>query len=71
MLAVGHMALAYLLGKPTAKFLKVSANVPILMVLSILPDIDILFEGYVMHRGPTHSVVVAALAFIPLFRSGS
>lgn len=67
MLAVGHMALAYLLGKPTAKALKVNVNVPLLMVLSILPDIDILFQKYIMHRGPTHSVVVAVVAFIPIF----
>jgi membrane-bound metal-dependent hydrolase YbcI (DUF457 family) len=67
-LAVGHMALAYLLGKPTAKALKVNVNVPLLMVLSILPDIDILFENYgVVHRGPTHSVIAALLVFIPIF----
>jgi membrane-bound metal-dependent hydrolase YbcI (DUF457 family) len=68
--AVGHMALAYLLGKGTSKALRVKLNIPILLVLSILPDIDIIYDfltGAEIHRGPTHSIVVAAIAFIPLF----
>lgn len=70
MLAVGHMAIAYLLGKGSSKALRVKLNIPILLVLSILPDIDIIYDfltGSEIHRGPTHSIVVAALAFIPLF----
>jgi len=61
------MALGYLLGKASAKPLKLNPNVPVLMVLSILPDIDIIFglEGF--HRGPTHSVVTAFLVFLPFF----
>jgi len=40
------------------------------MVLSIIPDIDIIFDlftGAQIHRGPTHSLVVAIVAFIPFF----
>ncbi len=68
--AVGHMSLAYLLGKGSGKVLRVKPNVALLMVLSILPDIDIVFDfltGSQIHRGPTHSVVVAALVLIPIF----
>jgi membrane-bound metal-dependent hydrolase YbcI (DUF457 family) len=68
--AVGHMAIAYLLGKGSSKALRVNLNIPTVLVLSILPDIDIIFDfltGSEIHRGPTHSIVVAALAFIPLF----
>jgi membrane-bound metal-dependent hydrolase YbcI (DUF457 family) len=68
--AVGHMAIAYLLGKGSSKGLRVKINIPILLVLSILPDIDIIFDfltGSQIHRGPTHSIIVAALAFIPIF----
>ncbi len=66
MFAVGHMALAYLLSKPTAKKLKTTLNIPAALVLSIIPDIDILAgEGF--HRGPTHSIITAALVFIPIF----
>ncbi len=70
MFAVGHMAIAYLLGKGSSKGLRVKLNIPILLVLSILPDIDIIYDfltGSAIHRGPTHSIVVAALAFIPIF----
>jgi membrane-bound metal-dependent hydrolase YbcI (DUF457 family) len=66
MFAVGHMALAYLLGKGSAKPLKINPNVPALLVLSIIPDIDILAGGD-LHRGPTHSVIVAIVVFIPFF----
>jgi membrane-bound metal-dependent hydrolase YbcI (DUF457 family) len=68
--AVGHMAIAYLLGKGSSKSLRVQLNIPILLVLSILPDIDIIYDfltGSEIHRGPTHSIVVATLAFIPIF----
>ena len=64
------MAIAYLLGKGTAKSLRINLNIPILLVLSILPDVDIIFDfltGAAIHRGPTHSIVVAAFAFIPIF----
>jgi membrane-bound metal-dependent hydrolase YbcI (DUF457 family) len=68
--AVGHMALAYLLGKASAKFLKVKINIPLILVLSIIPDIDILFDflfNSETHRGPTHSIIVAIVVFIPFF----
>jgi hypothetical protein len=59
-----------LLGKATAKLLKVNINIPLILVLSIIPDIDILLSfllGSEIHRGPTHSIIVAMLAFIPFF----
>jgi membrane-bound metal-dependent hydrolase YbcI (DUF457 family) len=64
------MSLAYLLGKGSGKALRVKPNIALLLVLSILPDIDIVFDlltGYQIHRGPTHSIVVASLVFIPIF----
>ena len=66
MFAVGHMALAYLITKATANPLKTNPNIPTILVLSIIPDIDILF-GNEIHRGPTHSAITALLIFIPLF----
>ena len=70
MFAVGHVALAYLLGKGSARLLKVDFNIPLILTLSIIPDIDILFEfllGSPIHRGPTHSIIMAILVFIPFF----
>lgn len=70
MFAVGHMALAYLLGKSSAKLLKANLNIPLIMVLSIVPDADILLEPLGLcglHRGPTHSLITALIIFIPFF----
>src|SRR5674476_1004761 len=64
------MAIAYLLGKGSSKTLRIKLNIPILLVLSILPDVDIIYDfltGSEIHRGPTHSIVVAVIAFIPIF----
>ncbi len=65
--AVGHIALAYLLGKSSAKLLKVNLNIPLILVLSIVPDVDILFGVSELHRGPTHSLISALIVFIPFF----
>jgi hypothetical protein len=68
--AVGHMALAYLLGKSSAKLLKVNLNIPLILVLSIIPDADIFLELFGisgLHRGPTHSLIFALIIFIPFF----
>ena len=64
------MALAYLLGKASGKLLKVNFNIPSILVLSIIPDIDIIFQFLFkseIHRGPTHSIIIATLVFIPFF----
>jgi hypothetical protein len=64
------MSIAYLLGKGSSKPLRYKPNIPLLLVLSIIPDVDIIFDsltGAQLHRGPSHSVVVAIVAFIPLF----
>jgi membrane-bound metal-dependent hydrolase YbcI (DUF457 family) len=65
MYAVGHLALGYLTGKATSKLLNVNVNIPLLFLASIIPDIDLLIPG-LQHRGPTHSLVVSILVFIPL-----
>lgn len=70
MFAVGHMSLGYLLGKGSSLGLRVKVNVPLVMVLSLIPDVDIIYDyltGAQIHRGPTHSVVVAVVAFVPFF----
>jgi len=62
------MALGYLVGKASAKLLKVTINMPLILVLSVLPDIDIILNflfNIEIHRGPTHSIISAILVFIP------
>ncbi len=70
--AVGHLSLGYILGKALARALKTSPNAPLLFVLSILPDVDILAEHVsglhelLPHRGPLHSLLFWLIVFIPI-----
>jgi membrane-bound metal-dependent hydrolase YbcI (DUF457 family) len=36
-------------------------------MLSVLPDIDIVLQSFIMHRGPTHSLIAATVTLIPFF----
>jgi hypothetical protein len=62
--AVGHLALGYLTGRATGKLLKVNPNISLLLLASVIPDIDILIPG-VEHRGPTHSLIISVTLLIP------
>ena len=64
MYAVGHLALGYITGKATGKLLNVNVNLPLLFLASIIPDIDLLIPG-LQHRGPTHSLIISIIIFIP------
>ena len=65
MYAVGHLALGYLTGKITSKLLNVNVNLPLLFLASIIPDIDLLIPS-LQHRGPTHSLILSIIVFIPI-----
>jgi hypothetical protein len=67
MYAVGHLALGYLTGKTASKILNVNINIPLIFLMSVLPDIDLLIPG-LHHRGPMHSVIVFCLLFLPIFK---
>jgi membrane-bound metal-dependent hydrolase YbcI (DUF457 family) len=60
-----------LLGKASARTLKTKLNVPLALVLSILPDSDIALEHlgipFLEHRHITHSIIVSAIVFVPFF----
>jgi membrane-bound metal-dependent hydrolase YbcI (DUF457 family) len=68
--AVGHFALGYILGKASSKFTKTGINIPIIFLLSVLPDVDIIV-GRIFplfyHRGPLHSIVILSVLFVPVF----
>lgn len=66
MFAVGHLSLGYLFAKGSAKLLKQEVNLPLIFLLSLIPDIDIIIPG-VQHRTITHSIVVGIIAFLPFF----
>jgi len=46
--------------------LKTNLNIPLALTLSVIPDIDILIPN-LEHRGPTHSIIMAFIVFIPIF----
>ena len=54
MFAVGHLALGYITGKVADILLKVKSNIFLLLLVSVIPDIDILIPA-LEHRGPTHN----------------
>jgi membrane-bound metal-dependent hydrolase YbcI (DUF457 family) len=65
MFAVGHLALGYLTGRAAANRLKVTTNLSLLFLAAVIPDIDLLIPG-VAHRGPTHSLLLCTILFIPI-----
>jgi len=71
MYAIGHFALGYITGKGTSKLTKTKLNLPLLLVASIIPDVDLILQTFndrlFMHRGLTHSLVTITLLMIPLF----
>jgi len=66
MFAVGHLSLGYLLSKGSAKLLRTEVNLPLVFLLSLIPDIDIVIP-VLEHRTVTHSIIVAIIVFLPLF----
>jgi membrane-bound metal-dependent hydrolase YbcI (DUF457 family) len=64
--AIGHFALGYLVGKDSGKLANVKLNMPLLFAASVLPDIDLLLS-FLMHRGPTHSLLTITALMIPFF----
>lgn len=63
---MGHLALGYILSKTSSKVLKTNFNIPTILMLSVIPDIDLLIP-FLEHRGLTHSIVIASIVFIPIF----
>jgi len=63
--AVGHLALAYFAGKLFSKATGVEMNIPLVLAVSILPDVDLFLEPLLRHGGPTHSLFLLIIVFIP------
>jgi membrane-bound metal-dependent hydrolase YbcI (DUF457 family) len=58
--------LGYLFGKTSSRIAKVKVNLPLLFAASILPDVDMAI-GFIMHRGPTHSLIILTFLMVPFF----
>jgi membrane-bound metal-dependent hydrolase YbcI (DUF457 family) len=64
---LGHIALGYFSAYSVSKFTKEKIIIPLVWIFSLLPDLDELFEGYIVHRGPSHSILFVIIVFIPIF----
>jgi hypothetical protein len=60
----GHMATAYLVGRPLAW---ASFSLPLLFAAAIAPDLDLLFSPIFAHHTITHSLTFWLAAYAPLF----
>ncbi len=69
MFAIGHFALGYITGKGSSRLLKTKINVPLLLAVSVIPDVDLLLEivnpALFMHRGLTHSIITYTALMLP------
>ena len=63
----GHFAIGYFITIYLNRYIKEDTFLPFVLIASILPDIDIFFNQYILHRGPTHSIVTMSLLFIPFY----
>ncbi len=66
MYPLGHFALGYFAAKLTGKITNEDFNTPLIFVVSLLPDVDVLIPT-LEHRGLTHSIIVAIVLFLPIF----
>ena len=65
MYLLGHASLGFLAARLVNKFTGYRVNVPLVMIVSLLPDLDLLIPS-LPHRGPTHSIILLSLLFIPI-----
>ena len=66
MYSLGHFAVGYFV---FTLFRRVNNKRQLLFiwVLSMLPDLDAFFGSLIIHRGPSHSVIIIILFFIPFY----
>lgn len=58
--------MGYITGKSSSKLAKVKVNLPLLFAVSVFPDVDLILS-FLMHRGPTHSLITITVLMIPFF----
>jgi len=64
---LGHLALGYISALLVSRYTGEKVIIPLVLLVSLLPDLDRFFEGILVHRGPTHSIIVAIALFMPIF----
>ena len=64
---LGHLALGYFSGTIASKYTKDKINLLLIWISSMLPDLDFFARAYIVHRGPMHSILLAAILFMPIY----
>lgn len=64
---LGHFALGYFASVAVRGYTKERFLLPLVFLASNAPDVDVFFEPFIVHRGVTHSVVLALVAVIALY----
>ena len=64
---LGHLALGYFSALAVNRYSNKKFNMLFVWLISILPDVDFLFREYIIHRGPTHSIIVQAIICLPIY----
>jgi membrane-bound metal-dependent hydrolase YbcI (DUF457 family) len=65
MYLLGHLALGYFSAVFVSYFTKEDTSLLIIVIMSLLPDLDLIIPQ-IIHRGPTHSIIVITLVSIPI-----
>lgn len=63
---LGHFALGYFAAVFSSRITREEFFLPLVLMFSILPDVDVFILG-LEHRGPSHSLVVALAIFLPFY----
>lgn len=64
MYPLGHISLAYILSHLISKRTGEKPNFLLISIFSLAPDLDFILN--IEHRGPTHSILLAILIFVPI-----
>jgi len=61
---LGHFALGYFAAVFSSRITREEFFLPLVLMFSILPDVDVFILG-LEHRGPSHSLILALVLFLP------
>jgi membrane-bound metal-dependent hydrolase YbcI (DUF457 family) len=63
---LGHLAIGYFSASLVSRYTREKIVVPLVLLVSIMPDFDLFLRGIITHRGPTHSLLIAVALFVPI-----
>jgi membrane-bound metal-dependent hydrolase YbcI (DUF457 family) len=63
---LGHFGLGFLSAFLVSSITGQEFQIPLILFVSMLPDLDAFTFGLIKHRGATHSLITAAMIYLPL-----